>query len=121
MMRWFIGRRALALAAALSVLGVVGAPSAIAATTRSCRAVVNPYAGTRYEGSDLRRIRATGVSCATARRVARAAHRKALGQPLPSDGVRRLTWNGWRVSGDLRGSSDSYVATRGSARVRWVF
>jgi hypothetical protein len=35
--------------------------------------------------------------------------------------VRRFTWNGWRVTGDLRGSSDAYVATKGDRRVRWRF
>jgi hypothetical protein len=113
-------RAALVLAAALAAL-TLGPASDADAATRSCAPVVNPYAGTRYEGVDLRGIRATGVSCSTARRVARRAHYKALGLPLPPDGIRRLTWNGWRVTGDLRGSSDRYVATRGSRRVRWLF
>jgi hypothetical protein len=39
----------------------------------------------------------------------------------PASGVRRFIWNGRRVSGDLRGASDSYLATRGGKRVRWVF
>jgi hypothetical protein len=83
--------------------------------------VVNPYPGTRYDGVDLTRITATGVSCKTARRVARGAHRRALGlQPGPS-GVRSFTWNGWRVTGDLRPSSDRYLARRGGKRVRWRF
>ena len=109
------------LAAALCALAGVGAPSAEAASTRSCGRVVNPYPNTRYEGEDLRRIRATGVPCRTARRVARGAHRKALGLTPPPSGVRRFTWRGWRVTGDLRGPSDRYVAKRGRERVRWVF
>lgn len=99
----------------------MAAPAAESAPARSCRPVVNPYPDSRYEGVDLRRIRATGVACRIARRVARGAHYKALGQTPPPSGVRRLTWNGWRVTGDLRGSSDRYVATRGGDRVRWIF
>jgi hypothetical protein len=53
--------------------------------------------------------------------VAKGAHRKALGLPVPPDGVRRFTWRGWRVTGDLRGDVDRYVAVRGDARVRWIF
>jgi hypothetical protein len=107
--------------AALVLLAGLGGPSAEAAPARACQPVVNPYPGTRYEGVDLRRIRATGVSCRTARRVARRAHRKALGITPPPSGVRRFTWHGWRVRGDLRGSSDRYVAKRDGNRVRWRF
>jgi hypothetical protein len=108
-------------AAVLCALAALGVPSVEAAQTRSCAPVVNPYPDTRYEGVDLRRIRATGVSCRGARRVARRAHRKALGITPPPTGVRRFTWRGWRVTGDLRGSSDRYVARRGDRRVRWRF
>jgi hypothetical protein len=102
----------------------LAAPAAEAAPApaRQCRPVVNPYPDTRYEGVDLSRIRATGVSCRRARRVARRAHYKALGLPPPLTGVRRFTWNGWRVTGDLRGDNDRYVAKRaGGKRVRWRF
>jgi hypothetical protein len=101
-----------------------GAPAGVeseAASARDCRPVVNPYPGTRYEGVDLRRIRATGVSCRRARRVARRAHREALSLPPPLTGVRRFDWRGWRVTGDLRGDSDRYVAKRPGKRVRWRF
>jgi hypothetical protein len=108
------------IAAALATVGTP-APNANAAAAKSCGRVVNPYPGTRYEGVDLRRIRAVGVSCPGARRVARRAHRKALGITPPPSGVRRFTWHGWQVTGDLRGSSDRYLATRGSRRVRWLF
>jgi hypothetical protein len=91
------------------------------AAARPCRPVLNPYPNTRYEGEDLKRIRATGVSCRRARRVARRAHRKALALHPPLTGVRRFNWNGWRVTGDLRGSSDRYVARRDGKRVRWRF
>jgi len=52
--------------------------------------------------------------------VARGAHRKALGIP-PVAPIRRFTWHGWRVSGDLRPASDVYVARRGGRRVKWRF
>ena len=111
----------LLIAAALCALAGASAPTAEAASTRSCSAVLNPYPGTRYDGVDLSQIRATGVSCRRARGVARGAHRKALGLTPPPRGVRRLVWQGWHVAGDLRGSSDRYVATRGGKRVRWRF
>jgi hypothetical protein len=112
---------AVVLAGAVLAASGFSAPVAEAGAARSCGSIDNPYPGTRYEGADLRRIRAVGVSCRGARRVARRAHFKALGLPLPPDGVRRFTWRGWRVSGDLRGSSDRYVAKRGAKRVRWLF
>ena len=112
--------------ARVAVAGVLcfaaaGTPSAHAVAARSCSPVVNPYSGTRYEGVDLTQIRATGVSCATARRVARGAHSRALGLTPSPSGVRRFTWSGWRVTGDLSGASDRYLATRGAKRVRWRF
>src|SRR5829696_7376316 len=91
----------------LVVIAALAAPASAAA--KSCADVSDPYPGTRYEGVDLTRITATGVTCTTARRVARGAHRRALGLPVPDGPVRRFTWNGWRVTGDLRGSSDAYV------------
>lgn len=91
------------------------------AATRRCRRVVNPYPRSRYEGVDLRHILATRVSCRTARRVARGAHRKALASTPPRGGVRRFTWHGWKVRGDLRGRSDTYLARSGAKRVRWRF
>jgi hypothetical protein len=101
----------------LVVLAALAAPASASAT--SCADVSNPYPGTRYDDVDLTRITATGVTCTTARRVARGAHRRALGLPVAA--VRRFTWNGWHVTGDLRGSSDAYVATKGDRRVRWRF
>jgi hypothetical protein len=120
-------RAGAAIAAGAAIL-LVAAPSAPAAapvakhaSARACAPVVNPYPGTRYEGDDLRRIRATRVTCRGARRVARRAHRKALSLPPPLTGVRRFTWHGWRVTGDLRPSSDRYVAKKGRKRVSWRF
>ena len=112
-------RRSAVLAVAVALVGVLAAPSGAAA--RSCESVKNPYPGTRYEGVDLTRIRAARVSCARARRVAKGAHFKALSLTPPPSGVRRFTWKGWKVIGDLRGSSDSYLATKGRKRVRWRF
>jgi hypothetical protein len=114
-------RRILTTAVLLVVLSALAAPAG-AHAAKACAPVVNPYPGTRYEGVDLTRIRATAVSCRGARRVARRAHRKALGlTPTPS-GIRRFTWNGWIVTGNLRGDSDRYAATRGGGRrVTWRF
>jgi hypothetical protein len=116
-----VSAKRLLLAGALCALAGVGAPTAEGASARACGRIVNPYPDTRYEGADLRRIRATGVSCRRARRVARGAHRKALGLTPPTSGVRRFTWHGWRVTGDLRGSSDRYLARKDGKRVRWLF
>ena len=109
-------RRSILVSLAVAVLAAP--PSAGAA---ACDPVKNPYAGTRYEGVDLTGIRASGVSCTEARRVARGAHRKALGMTPPPSGVKRLEWHGWRVAGDLRGDSDSYRATKRGDSVRWRF
>ena len=81
----------------------------------------NPYPNTRYEGEDLRRVLASGLACSRARRVAKGAHRKALGLTPALSPVRRFRWKGWRVRGDLRGASDRYLAVRGAKRVRWRF
>ena len=109
------------LALCLSVAVTAVVPATQAAATRSCGSVKNPYPGTRYADVDLTHVTARGVSCATARSVARGAHRKALGLTPPLSGIRTLTWQGWKVSGDLRPSHDRYVATKGSKRVRWRF
>ena len=116
-----VGRKRLFATGALCALAGIGAATAEGATTRSCRPVVNPYEGSRFDGVDLRRIRATGVSCRTARRVVRGAHYRALELPPPGSGVRRFSWRGWRVTGDLRGPDDVYVARRDRKRVRWIF
>jgi|tagenome__1003787_1003787.scaffolds.fasta_scaffold17801671_1 hypothetical protein len=97
------------------------APDAGAASYRSCRPVRNPYPHTRYAGVDLTHIRALHVSCATARHVARRAHRKALRVRPSADGIRRFGWGRWRVRGDLRPAHDRYVASLGARRVRWRF
>ncbi len=77
-MQWR-GHRLIIVAALCVTATALSAPVAQAGAGRACKPIVNPYAGTRYDGSDLRRIRAVGLSCRTARRVVRGAHRKALG------------------------------------------
>jgi len=114
-------RTALLLVSASVIWAGLGAASAGAAAASSCQPVVNPYAGTRYEGVDLSRIEATGLPCPRAREVARGAHRKALGLTPPPNGIRRFGWHGWRVTGDLRPDSDRYLAVRDGMRVRWRF
>ena len=109
------------LMAACLCAALLAAPGAGAASYKSCKPVVNPYAGTRYEGVNLSSIRVLNGSCAGARLVAKGAHRKALGMTPGPDPVRRFTWGGWRVKGDLRGDSDRYLAIKGSKRVRWRF
>jgi hypothetical protein len=113
----------LGLCSTVFVLGALPAQAhTLAHTYRSCEPVRNPYAGSRYEGADLSRIRALGVSCLTARRVAKGAHRKALGLSVPSSGIRTFRWRRWNVTGDLRGPEDRYLAKKaGGGRVRWRF
>lgn len=107
----------------IGLVAVVAGPAAspAAAAEKACERVRNPYPGTRYDGVDLTNIRTMRASCRTARRVARHAHRKALQEPPSADGIRTLTWNGWRVRGDLRPDRDKYVARKGTRRVRWRF
>jgi hypothetical protein len=117
------GAPRIAVVALIATVALSAAPSAPAAAARerACDPVRNPYPGTRYDGVDLTNIRTLRASCKTARRVARRAHRKGLQEPLPADGIRRFTWNGWRVRGDLRPDRDRYVARKGTRRVRWRF
>jgi len=120
-MRSVLGRRAWLGAATVCAIAGIGASSAESASARSCPPLVKPYPGNRYKGTDLHGIRARGLSCEGARRVVLGAHSRALGQTPPPSGVRRFTWHGWRVTGDLRPDTDRYLATRGGRRVRWLF
>jgi hypothetical protein len=106
---------------ASSAVAVGAPPEASPAAARHCARIVNPEEGTRYDGIDLRRIRAVGVSCRRARQVVRGVHHKALGITPPPSGVRRFGWRDWSVTGDIRPETDRYLATRGAKRVRWVF
>lgn len=119
-----IAHRSLLLIFAAALVCVVPMAEAGAATRfrqKACASVVQPYPDSRYEDVPLSRITAAGVKCSTARSVARGAHRKALGAGVPEDGIRRFTWNGWKVTGDLRPANDRYVATRRGRTVRWRF
>lgn len=49
------------------------------------------------------------------------AQKKALGITPPESGIRKFNYNGWKVTGDLRGSSDKYTAKKGSQRITWRF
>ena len=70
---------------------------------------------------DLSSIRVLNGSCKGARVVAKGAHRKALGLTPSLTPIRRFAWGGWRVTGDLRGDHDTYLAVKGSKKVRWRF
>ena len=114
--------RCLLLAVLACAAGGMGPGAAqAAAAARDCGRVVNPYPGTRYDGVDLTRIRGTRVSCPGARRVARRAHRKALGITPGPSGIRRFTWRGWQVTGNLRPDSDRYRASKDGKLVIWRF
>ena len=56
---------AVGLAAAIMAAFPAGAQAA-----ENCGSVNNPYPNTRYEGEDLTRVLASGVSCRGARKVA---------------------------------------------------
>lgn len=107
----------------LVIAAALGAtvPAATAASSHSCPPVRNPFPHTRYAGVDLTHIQAFGVSCATARRVARDAERRALGVTPSLSGIRTFTWQGWHVTGDLRPVHDRYVATKDARRLQWRF
>ena len=87
----------------------------------ACDPVKNPYPDTRYEGVNLTSIKAKAIGCAPARKVARGAHRKALGITPSVGGIRNFRWHGWEVVGDLRPVNDRYTATRGGRRISWRF
>jgi hypothetical protein len=112
-----------------NTLIVVGAacallvPSTAAeAAFKSCPPVhdVSALDGSRYEGSDIYRIRALNTSCTRARRV---AVRGTLRGMFLGAAVESYTWRRWRVLRDLRGPVDSYRAAVPATekRVRWLF
>jgi hypothetical protein len=113
--------RTLALAFAAAALLAIAAPPADAASCASIRNVAQ-LNGTRFAGSDIFRIRAQGVSCTTARSVARAATVRALAITPPATGIKRFRYHSWSVSDDLRGNNDRYSARgSGTKRVTWLF
>ncbi len=101
---------------ALGALLLVALLLPTTAAAENCRRIDNPYEGSRYEGTDLRRIRAQNVTCEKAREVVRKAHRKAF-----FVSKQNYRWHAWRVRSDLSGNTDKYRAKRGDARIRWVF
>jgi hypothetical protein len=108
--------------AALAAVSLALLPGSAGAAFKRCRPVANVFEGTRYEGSDLYRIRAQGVSCKTARRVARRGTRRGVAATPDATGHVRVTYRRWSVVGDLRGASDAYRArAAGDKRVRWIF
>jgi hypothetical protein len=112
---------ALALPAA-ALLAIAAAPAEAAFTSCASIPNVSQLDGTRFAGADIFRIRAQGVSCATARSVARAATIRALAITPPVTGVKRFRYGSWSVSDDLRGNDDRYRARgTGSKRITWLF
>ena len=107
------------LATAAVSIGFAAPPAE--ASSKPCPPVIDIFDGSRYAGTDLYRIRAQGVSCKTARRVAlRGSYRGVAAVPDP-DGQVRVTYRRWSVIGDLRGAVDRYRASApGGKRVRWV-
>jgi hypothetical protein len=115
--------RTLALAFAAAALFAIAAAPADAAV-KSCASIrnVSQLDGTRFAGSDIFRIRAQGVSCTTARRIARGATLRALGITPPLSGIKRFRYQSYSVSDDLRGNDDRYTARgSGSKRITWLF
>jgi hypothetical protein len=113
-------RRSTTITAAVALAIAAAAPAE--AAFKPCRPVVNIFDGTRYAGSDLYRIRAQGVSCRTARRVAFRSTRRGVASVPDPDGRVRVIYRNWRVIGDLRGDEDRYRALApGRKRIRWIF
>lgn len=112
--------KGIALSGAIGALLALGLPSQGVAAVH-CKSISNPYAGTRYKGVDLRKIRAAHVKCREARRVVKGAHKKGLSITPPASGIRYYGWQGWQVRGDIRGDHDHYSARRDGATITWVF
>ena len=108
----------------VSVVVLFGTASPAAAAVKRCEPIRNVAAldGSRYEGSDIYRIRANGTSCATARRVALRGTLK--GMRLGAT-VLDYKWRRWSIHRDLRGSTDNYDAEVLTAvplkRLTWLF
>jgi hypothetical protein len=110
------------VAVAVLAAALASAPATASAAFKRCAPVRNVFEGTRYEGSDLYRIRAEGVSCRAARRVARRGTRRGVAATPDSTGHVRVSYRSWSIVGDLRGDADTYRARSGERkRVRWLF
>ena len=106
--------------ASLTLASVV--PATAEAAYKPCAPVRNVFEGSRYQGSDLYRIRAQGVSCRTARRVARRGTYKAVAGVPDSTGHVVVRYRSWRIVDDLTRPVDRFVAkAAGRKRVRWLF
>lgn len=115
-----VTKKLITAALAAVLLAVAAAPAP--AHAKSCRPVLNMFDGSRLEGSDSYRIRATGVSCSTARRVARQGTRRAVAATPNVDGFVRVRYRRWRVLDDLRGSTDRFRARASQTkRISWLF
>lgn len=116
------GRLALTCAAMLLASGVASQGAGGSTDYRACAPVRDVFQGTRYEGSDLYRVRTRGVSCRTARRVARNGTELAVAEVPDSAGRVVVSYRNWTVFDDLRRSVDRFVAkAKGGKRVRWLF
>jgi hypothetical protein len=105
-----------------TLLAFVGPLDGAAAAYRSCAPVRNVFEGSRYEDSDLYRIRVQNASCKTARRVARRGTYKAVAAVPDRHGRVVVSYRAWTIVDDLRGSVDRFVArAAGRKRVRWLF
>jgi len=111
-------KTAIMAAAAAAVLGTAAAPAPAAAATKACKPVYNVFDGTRYEGSDLYRIRAKGVSCRSARKLAWKATHKAQSF-TPIHPILHFRVGSWHVSDDLRRAVDRLFARAGARTVSW--
>jgi hypothetical protein len=101
---------------------VLAVPPPAGADFKSCAPVRNVFEGSRYEGSDLYRIRAQAVSCRTARRVARRGTYKAVAATPDATGHVRVTYRRWSIVDDLRGDVDRFRARASERkRVRWLW
>jgi hypothetical protein len=111
-----------ALAAGLALMIALVAPAAGQAAYKPCEPVLNIFEGSRYEGSKLYNIRAQGVTCATARRVARRGTYKAVADVPDAHGRVKVSYRRWTIFDDLRASVDRFVAKAPNRkRVRWLF
>jgi hypothetical protein len=109
-------RRTAVIASLVVGLSAVGASNAAAA---SCGSLKDPFAGTRFSGETVSSVHASGVSCTTARSLAKKAMYRSLVMGKPGSGRVRLTIDGYRVRGDLRGSTDRFTAENGRRKVTW--
>ena len=97
---------ALTLVAAVALLGPVATADAAIKRCKPARDVP-ALDGSRYEGSDIFRIRARGASCTTARRV---AVRSTLKGMRLGAFVLDYKWRRWSIRRDLMGPVDTYDA-----------